>query len=435
MKKLNFSVCGLSAKHYIPFLIVILIASYLGTLDNTIVGAVPWLMAVGGLFFWLGNNIPILNNYLAGGCLLPLFGASLMKFLGLIPEGTISAVTVLMKAADYQNFYVAAILVGSVFCMDRKVLLGATARYLPAILISQAFALGFTALAGLLTGQGVGYSILNIGAPCMSGGSSGAITTLPMTYSQLSGQDMSALAGPFLCYASIANVLAVLFAAVGRNVFDKLPGWSGHGDILVEKGDKKASTEEESKKIDTKRPGSTNDFAKIGAGMFIACVIYEAGMIVSYFVPQIAGIAWAIIIAIVIKCVGILPEEICDCCTYWMNFMLKNGLPMLIAGIGVCSLNLKDLTSYFSIGAFIVIVVGVVGAFIGAMLGGKITGLYPFETGVTAGLCCCNIGGSGDIAVLTAADRMNLLAFASISTRIGGALMVVWISLLYPVLA
>ena len=192
MKKLNFSVCGLSAKHYIPFLIVILIASYLGTLDNTIVGAVPWLMAVGGLFFWLGNNIPILNNYLAGGCLLPLFGASLMKFLGLIPEGTISAVTVLMKAADYQNFYVAAILVGSVFCMDRKVLLGATARYLPAILISQAFAIGFTALAGLLTGQGVGYSILNIGAPCMSGGSSGAITTLPMTYSQLSGQDMKA---------------------------------------------------------------------------------------------------------------------------------------------------------------------------------------------------------------------------------------------------
>ena len=46
---------------------------------------------------------------------------------------------------------------------------------------------------------------------------------------------------------------------------------------------------------------------------------------------------------------------------------------------------------------------------LGAMIFGKISGLWSYEAGVTAGLCCCNIGGSGDLAVLSAANRMNLL--------------------------
>ena len=435
MKKINFNVCGLPAKYYIPFLVVILIASYLGTLESSIVGAVPYLMAVGGLFFWVGNTVPVLGSYLAGGCLLPLVGTSLMKLLGIIPQGTIDSVTVLMKTANYQNFYIAAILVGSIFSMDRKVLLGATARYLPAIIISQAFALGFTALGGLITGEGAAYSIFYIGAPCMSGGSGGAITTLPMTYSQLTGEDLMGLAGPFICYTSIANVIAVLTAGISSNIVDKFPSISGRGKILVEKEGKASNAMMTGQaEAGEKRPGTTSDFPKIGAGLFMSCVIYEAGTIVAYFIPQIAGIAWAIIIAILIKCSGILPEEVCDYATYWMNFMLKNGLPMLIAGLGITSLNLPDLTTYFSIGALIVIIMGIAGAVIGGMIGGKIMGLYPYETAVTAGLCSCDIGGSGDIAILTASNRLHLLAFSSISTRIGCALMVVWVSLLYPVL-
>ncbi len=431
MSNIKFQVCGLPAKYYVPLLIIVLLASYMGTLSTTVVGAIPYLMAVGGLFFWLGNTIPILNSYLGGACLLPLFGTSFMNFLGLIPDGTVAAVTNLMRTAGYQDFYIAAILVGSVLCMDRKILLNATARYMPAILISQVFAIGFCLLGGIMTGQGISTALFDIGAPCMSGGSAGAITTLPATYSQLSGLDLTYMAGPYLCYASISNVLAVLFAAIGNKVFDKIPGWSGHGAILVARAGQ-SSEEVEVEKKGSNRPGTTADFAKVGAGILIACTIYEMGMLINHFIPGLAGLAWAIIIAIVIKCTGILPEDICDTTTYWMNFMLKNGLPMLIAGIGIVSLDITTLSSYFSIGAFIVIILAVVGAFVGAMIGGKLAGLYPYETGVTAGLCCCNIGGSGDIAVLTAANRMNLLAFASISTRIGGALMVIWISLLYP---
>jgi Na+/citrate or Na+/malate symporter len=419
--KIKFEVCGLPAKYFLPFAAIVMIAVYAGNLNGDFVGAVPYLMAIGGIFFWLGGTIPIVNTYLAGAAMFPLFGASLMKFLGLIPESVMQSVNNLMRGG-YQNLYIAALLVGSILCMDRKVLLGATVRYLPAVLGSQLFALGFLLLGGLVTGTKLTEAVFMIGAPIMSGGSAGAITTLPATYSAISGQDMTGLAGPFLCYASIANVIAVLAAVLMVGPIDKT-GLSGKGAILI---DKNAKTIEEEK-----RPGTSSDFAKVGAGLFLSCAFMVAGNIMAALIPAIAGLAWAIILAIVAKCSGIIPDEICDSTTYWMNFMLKNGLPMLIAGIGIASLDITSLGAYFSFSVLIIIILGIAGGLLGAMLFGRLVGLYPFETGVTAGLCCCNIGGSGDIAVLTAAKRMNLLAFASISTRIGGALMVLWISLLY----
>ena len=439
-KKLNFKVCGLSAKHFPFFFATVMISVYLGFMPTvtiysndagkyvatTFIATIAFLMAVGGLFFWLGNTIPIVNNYLGGACLLPLLGASFLNFVGLVPEELINGTKVLMSGG-FQDAYIAMLLVGSILVMDRKILLGATARYMPTILGSQLFALGFCVLGGIITGYGAKEALFFIGAPCMSGGSGGALTTLPALYSSLSGTDMTSMAGQFLCYASIANVLAVIMAAVGGALTSKTKSWNGDGAILRKEG-KSIETEGE------KRAPTSADYVALGSGIFMSFCLYLLGNILGSLpgLSVIPGLAWTIIVGIVIKCSGILPREIEDNTVFSMNFALRALLPMLIAGIGINSLKFSALTEFFTIGAFIVIFMGVLGAFIGAMLFARMTGLWPYEAGVTAGLCCCNIGGSGDLAVLSAGNRMNLLAFASISTRIGGALMVIWIGLLYP---
>ena len=57
----------------------------------------------------------------------------------------------------------------------------------------------------------------------------------------------------------------------------------------------------------------------------------------------------------------------------------------------------------------LLVLVVVVCVSIGAGIGGCLVGFYPAESAITAGLCTTNMGGTGDIAVLSAAKRMELL--------------------------
>ena len=49
--------------------------------------------------------------------------------------------------------------------------------------------------------------------------------------------------------------------------------------------------------------------------------------------------------------------------------------------------------------------------------------MYPVESAIVTG-CHSGLGGTGDVAILSASNRMELMPFAQISTRLGGAMVV-----------
>jgi len=85
---------------------------------------------------------------------------------------------------------------------------------------------------------------------------------------------------------------------------------------------------------------------------------------------------------------------------------------------------------------FVTVVAGVLTITLtAALVGGKIMGFYPLEAAIAAGMCTTNMGGSGNVAVLSSAERMELLPFAQIVTRSCGALMLTLGGILIHLLA
>jgi Na+/citrate or Na+/malate symporter len=114
---------------------------------------------------------------------------------------------------------------------------------------------------------------------------------------------------------------------------------------------------------------------------------------------------------------------------------MKNLTNVLLLGIGVCYLEIGTVIRSFSLTYLLLCAATCIGAFVGAAIVGKLVGFYPFEAGVTAGLCMSNMGGTGDVAVLSAAGRMELMPFAQISSRLGGAVILLIGSLMLSLMA
>lgn len=409
---------------------IIILAIYMGVLPGGMIGAFLFLLVFGELFNFIGDNVPIVNTYLGGGAIVAIFGGASLVHFGIINESMINLSDAFMKSGEgrmgFLDFYISALITGSILGMNRKLLIKAAIRYLPAILGGVVAALGLVSLAAPIFGFTPAEAMSYIGIPIMGGGMGAGAVPISEVFSKSLGIPAEQILGRLVPAVALGNAMAIVAGGLLNRLGKVRPELTGNGQLMMS-NDEEIKAEVKELNLDVKDYATGLAFATgfFTIGSIVAKVISTLGLDLHLY-------AWMIISVSLVKALNLLPEKYTDACAGWYNFIAKNFTSLLLLGIGISYTNLADIINAFSIQYVVLVALVIIGAILGSGLVGKLVGFYPIEAAITAGLCMANMGGTGDVAVLNAADRMVLMPFAQISSRLGGAFIILLASILVP---
>ncbi|MCD8351875.1 MAG: 2-hydroxycarboxylate transporter family protein [Planctomycetaceae bacterium] len=423
-----FQIYGMSWPYFAIFTAVVLGAIFLGKLPEGMVGAFPVMIILGAVFNLIGDKTPFISTFLGGGAIVAIFGSAALSTFGLLPEVTLSTMTQFMKGGGFLDFYIASLITGSIMGMNRKLLIKAALRYLPVIIGGVAVSLIAVALCGALTGYGAKKAVFFIAIPIMGGGMGAGAVPLAKIFGEGLKTDPAAMLSVMVPAVALGNALAIVFGGLLNRVGQRCKSLTGNGQLMVvseKKTDAATAQEREDEQSRDKL-----DLTRMGAGLLVATSFFALGSVLNYLFPAVHGYAWMILSVAVVKALGLLPQKFETCCYQWFQFVMNNLTGVLLVGIGIAYTNLNEVAAAFSPQYLLLVTVTVVGAIIGSGLMGRVVGFFAIESSITGGLCMANMGGTGDVAVLSAAKRMELMPFAQVSSRIGGAFMLILSSII-----
>ena len=360
------------------------------------------------------DNVPVIKKTL-GGAFVSLAG-SVFVFLNWVPKTWIDASKLFINGKiDFLTCFVLTIICGTIITMNRRNLIRAGIRYFLPVIGGLLFAYGSAAIVGQFIGIGWKNAIMYIAGPIMGGGNGAGAVPMSEMYATALGQEQGEVYSQIHAMLSLGNWLSIFYAAFLNYVGNKFPSTTGNG-ILME------GLEQEEGAADYNFKFAMNDL--LVGGCFVT-MVFLLGRVASKFMPVIHSYAFAIIIVVICKIFNLIPRKIEYCCYKIYQLVGQSCMIILMGGLGIAMFNFRTLLESLNPQNLLICGVTVTGGLVGAWIFGKLVGFYPVESAITAGLCMSNAGGNGDIYVLTAADRMELMPFAQISSRIGGALVLV----------
>ncbi|PNV62784.1 Na+/citrate symporter [Clostridium sp. chh4-2] len=409
------------------FMILSAVMIFLASTDwmlTNMVGALAFALVVGTLLGWVGDHIPVWKTWFGGGMLFTCLAAGAMNTFNLVGEEAKAALSTFNGSTGFLDLYILVLITGSVLSVNRKALLKSFAGYIPAIIAGVACALGMAGLVGAITGVGAVDAIATYAIPIMGGGNGAGIQPMSRMWEAVTGGDGSSWYATAFAITSLGNLVAVIMSALLNKVGQMNPKLTGNGQLMP-------GMENTAEKQAEAKPTVADYATGLALALTCFCIadLYSKHIsIVNNHLKlgfSIHTFAFMVILIAALNISDILPANVKAGAKGMQQFFVKfMSFPLMITvGIGT---NLSDYVKVFTNPAYILIIVAtVIGAMIGTFAVGKLFHMYPVEAMLTAGLCMANGGGAGDVQCLGAANRMEMMSYAQISSRIGGAIMLV----------
>jgi Na+/citrate or Na+/malate symporter len=162
------------------------------------------------------------------------------------------------------------------------------------------------------------------------------------------------------------------------------------------------------------------DVTTIASGALLAVLLYMLGMLGHKLIGLPAPVGMLFMAVLVKLCNGASPRLLEGSQVVYKFFQTSVTYPILFA-VGVAITPWQELVNAFTVSNLLVIVSTVSALVATGFFVGKKIGMHPIDVAIVS---CCQSGqgGTGDVAILTAGNRMSLMPFAQIATRIGGAI-------------
>lgn len=400
----------------------------LGVQSSSIAGTLCSAFGLGVVLYEFGERLPIWNNYIGGGLLMAFFGTALLKFFNIIPEKTLDNINRVISGDDVNllEVYIIFLIAGSVLALDKDILLKSFVGYIPSILGGLAMAALLGVLVGLAVGVDPQTTIMKYVLPIMGGGNGAGAVPLSNIYETVTGDPAANFYGFAIIILTIGNIFAIIGSALLNTLGEKFPALTGDKKTIVRGGEHLAR---EDKKVTC----TMQD--ELGA-LVLTLGCYGVDRLMSKVIlPKIAGAsihayAYMIIFVVILAATGIVPEGVRAGAKRLQSFMSTALGMVIMVGMGA-DFDIAELFSVMTPGNVAMALAIVVGAVIGSGVVGYLVGFYPVDTALTAGLCMANRGGSGDLACLGAAKRMDLMAYTQLSSRLGGAIVLIIASFVF----
>ena len=388
-------------------------------------------LAVFGLLFGeIGDRIPIWDEFIGGGTILVFVLAAVFGTYKLVPENFMKAVNIFYnkQPVNFLEMFIPALIVGSVLTVDRKTLIKSISGYIPLIIIGVVGASIGGIVVGFIFGKTPIDVMMNYVLPIMGGGTGAGAIPMSEIWSSKTGRPASEWFAFAISILSIANIIAILSGALLKKLGEVKQNLTGNGELIIDNS-KEAIKDKE---VDLKP-----ELVDTVAAFMVAHILGElwAAFAKSHHIDfELHRLVFLILLTMFLNIANLVPDKIKAGAKRMQTLFSKHTIWILMAAVGFTT-DVQEIINAVTISNLLIALAIVLGAVGFIMLIARKMKFYPIEAAITAGLCMANRGGAGDVAVLGAADRMDLMSFAQISSRIGGAMMLVLGSVLFGLFA